>query len=176
MPHERARVSVKYVAAGYRSTASSRGAAICTPDFERAPDRAGGSASAAEAFGSSLGTFANNWATVSEAKIEAVAGLLEDETARAILTQTSREPMSASELKQRCDASGPTIYRRLEQLRERDLIEEQTRPDPESGHHKQVYAPNLRRVTVELVDGELRLEIDRREDMSDRFTRLIENI
>jgi len=113
---------------------------------------------------------------VSEAEIEAVAGLLEDETARAILTQTSREPMSASELKQQCDASGPTIYRRLERLRERDLIEEQTRPDPESGHHRQVYAPNLRRVTVELVDGELRLEIDRREDMSDRFTRLIENI
>jgi len=113
---------------------------------------------------------------VSEAEIEAVAGLLEDETARAILTQTSREPMSASELKQQCDASGPTIYRRLERLRERDLIEEQTRPDPERGHHRQVYTPNLRRVTVELVDGEFRLEIDRREDMSDRFTRLIENI
>ncbi len=84
--------------------------------------------------------------------------------------------MSASELEQRCDASGPTIYRRLERLREHDLIEERTRPDPEAGHHKQVYAPNLRRVTVELVDGELHLEIDRREDMSDRFTRLIEGI
>lgn len=127
-------------------------------------------------FDSSLGSFPDNGHTVSEVDIEAVAGLLEDETARAILTQTSREPMSASELKQRCDASGPTIYRRLERLRERDLIEEQTRPDPDGGHHTQVYAPNLRRVTVELVDGELRLEIDRREDMSDRFTRLIEEI
>ncbi|KPN31577.1 helix-turn-helix domain protein [Halolamina pelagica] len=113
---------------------------------------------------------------MSEVEIEAVAGVLEDETARAILTRTSREPMSASELEQRCDASGPTIYRRLERLREHNLIEEQTRPDPVDGHHKQVYAPNLRRVTVELVDGELRLEIDRREDMSDRFTRLIEGI
>ncbi|MBP1986545.1 ArsR/SmtB family transcription factor [Halolamina salifodinae] len=113
---------------------------------------------------------------MSEEEIEAVAGLLEDETARAILTRTSREPMSASELKQQCDASGPTIYRRLERLRERDLIEEQTRPDPDGGHHTQVYAPNLRRVTVELDDGELHLEIDRREDMSDRFTRLIEDI
>jgi DNA-binding transcriptional ArsR family regulator len=113
---------------------------------------------------------------VSEAEIEAVAGLLEDETARAILTRTSREPMSARELERHCDASGPTIYRRLERLREHDLIEEHTRPDPAGGHHTQVYEPNLRRVTVELVDGELRLEIDRREDMSDRFTRLIEDI
>jgi DNA-binding transcriptional ArsR family regulator len=113
---------------------------------------------------------------VSEEELEAVAGLLEDETARRILTRTSREPMSASELERHCDASGPTIYRRLERLRERELIEEHTRPDPDGGHHKQVYEPNLRRVTVELVDGELRVEIDRREDMSDRFTRLIEDI
>mgnify|MGYP002277122215 FL=1 len=84
--------------------------------------------------------------------------------------------MSASELEKRCDASGPTIYRRLERLREHGLIAERTRPDPNGGHHTQVYEPNLQRVTVELVDGELRLEIDRREDMSDRFTRLIEGI
>ena len=113
---------------------------------------------------------------MSEEEIEAVAGLLEDPTARRILTRTSREPMSASELERQCDASGPTVYRRLERLREHDLIEERTRPDPEAGHHSNVYAPNLRRVTVELVDGEVRLEIDRREDMSDRFTRLIEGI
>ena len=113
---------------------------------------------------------------MSEEELEAVAGLLEDETARAILTRTNREPMSASELENRCDASGPTIYRRLERLREHDLIEERTRPDPDGGHHEQVYVPNLRRVTVELVDDELHLEIDRREGMSDRFTRLIEEI
>lgn len=108
--------------------------------------------------------------------IETVAGLLEDETARTILTQTSQEPMSVNALEQRCDASGPTIYRRLERLKDCDLVVERTRPDPKRGHHKKVYAPNLRRVTVELVDGELHLDIDRREDMSDRFTRLIEEI
>lgn len=111
-----------------------------------------------------------------EPDIETVAGLLEDPTARAILTHTSQQPMSARTLKQRCEASGPTIYRRLERLRECDLLVERTRPDPEAGHHRTVYAPNLRRVTVTLADGELRLDIDRREDMSDRFTRLIEEI
>ncbi len=115
--------------------------------------------------------------TVSEdPDLETVAGLLEDATARAILTETSQEPMSVSTLERRCDASGPTIYRRLERLRECDLVVERTRPDPDGGHHRQVYAPNLGRVTVELRDGEFHLEIDRREDMADRFTRLIEGI
>lgn len=108
--------------------------------------------------------------------IETVAGLLEDETARTILTQTSKEPMSARTLKQQCEASGPTIYRRLEQLQECDLVVERTEPDPKDGHHRKVYAPNLRRVTVTLQDGDMALSIDRREDMSDRFTRLIEGM
>jgi DNA-binding transcriptional ArsR family regulator len=115
--------------------------------------------------------------TVSEEPdVETVAGLLEDETARAILTETSQQPMSASDLRERCDASGPTIYRRLERLREHDLVVERTRPDPEGGHHATVYAPNLRRVTVELREGRFVVEIDRREDMADRFTRLVEGM
>lgn len=44
--------------------------------------------------------------------LAAIASLLEDETVREILTQTSLEPMSARRLKEHCDASGPTIYRR----------------------------------------------------------------
>lgn len=116
-------------------------------------------------------------ATVSaEPDLETVAGLLEDETARTILTETSVEPLAASTLEGRCDASGPTIYRRLESLQACDLVVEQTKPDPEGGHHRKVYAPNVRRVTIELVDGEFEIRIDRREAMADRFTRLIEGI
>jgi hypothetical protein len=39
-----------------------------------------------------------------------------------------------------------------------------------------VYAPNFGRVTVELRDGSFEVRIDRREDMVDRFTRLIEEM
>jgi len=135
------------------------------------------SASADEVPISNLTDLFDDTHTVSEdPDIETVAGLLEDETARTILTQTSQEPMSARMLKQQCEASGPTIYRRLEQLRECDLVVERTEPDPEDGHHRKVYAPNLRRVTVALQDGDMTLSIDRREDMSDRFTRLIEGM
>ena len=108
--------------------------------------------------------------------IETVAGLLEDQTVREILRNTSREPMSARTLKDHCDASGPTIYRRLERLREADFIVEQTCPDPDGGHHRQVYAPNLDRIIIDLADGTLSIQIARREHMADRFTRLIEEM
>ncbi len=108
--------------------------------------------------------------------VETVAGLLEDRTVRAILTQTSQEPMSANTLKERCEASGPTIYRRLERLREADFVVERTRPDPEGGHHHQVYEPNLDRVTITLEEGSLSVRIKREERMVDRFTRLVEEM
>jgi len=108
--------------------------------------------------------------------LETVAGLLEDRTVRTILTETSKEPMSATELKGQCGASGPTIYRRLERLREADLVVEATRPDPDAGHHRTVYEPNLERVTIELADGALSVRIERREEMADRFTRLVEEM
>ncbi|MFD1687535.1 helix-turn-helix domain-containing protein [Halobellus litoreus] len=111
-----------------------------------------------------------------EDELSTVAGLLEDETVQTILTETSQEPMAAQTLRERCDASGPTIYRRLEQLQACDLIVERTRPDPAEGHHRSVYAPNVRKITITLREGELRLQIERTENMADRFTRLIEDI
>lgn len=108
--------------------------------------------------------------------VESIAALLEDGTARQILTETSLEPMSATELSERCDVSEPTIYRRLEDLRECGLVEERTRPDPEGGHHHKVYSPTLERVSVELTEGRLDLQIERRTDVADRFTDLIEGM
>ena len=108
--------------------------------------------------------------------LETVADLLEDQTVREILVETSREPMSARTLKDHCDASGPTIYRRLERLREADFVVEQTRPDPDGGHHRQVYAPNPDRIVIELDEGALSIDITHRESMADRFTRLVEEI
>ena len=111
-----------------------------------------------------------------EAVLEDVAGVLEDECARTILTATSVRPMTARELTERCDVSGPTIYRRIETLRELDLIEAQTRPDTEGGHHEQLYAATLSHVSITLQDGTFEVAIDRRESIADRFTRLVEGI
>lgn len=115
--------------------------------------------------------------TVSEEPtVETIGALLEDPTVRTILTQTSQEPMSATTLSDHCDVSKPTVYRRLDDLRECGLLVEQTQLDPDGGHHRTVYSTNLERVTVELQDGSLRVQIDRREDMADRFTRLVEGM
>ncbi|THE66349.1 ArsR family transcriptional regulator [Salinadaptatus halalkaliphilus] len=111
-----------------------------------------------------------------ERPLEDLAALLEDETARRILTEIYRTPMSASALSERCDASKPTVYRRLEDMRRCELLVEQTRPDPDHGHHHTVYATNLERIVVELDDEGIEFRIDRREPMADRFTKLIEEM
>jgi DNA-binding transcriptional ArsR family regulator len=100
-----------------------------------------------------------------------VVGLLEDDYARAILIHTSSQPLSASELSERCEASPPTIYRRIDRLREHDLLESEQELDP-GGHHYEVYTANLQRVTIELDDGEFAVDIERETDPADRFTRL----
>lgn len=108
--------------------------------------------------------------------VASVASLLEDDTVREILTLTSMEPMSARSLKEHCDASGPTIYRRLERLRQAEFVAARTRLDPDEGHHRKVYSPNLERVVIELDDGTLSVDVERRESMADRFTRLVEGM
>lgn len=105
--------------------------------------------------------------------------LLEDAYAREILTATSAQPMSAEQLTQHCDASDSTIYRRVDRLKDHDLLDEQTQFDPD-GHHYSVYVSRLESVTVTFEDGECRIELERRhlaaEDPADRFTRMWQDL
>jgi DNA-binding Lrp family transcriptional regulator len=113
---------------------------------------------------------------VSEEELDEVVGLLDDEYARDILAATSIEPMSAETLAERCDASLPTIYRRVKRLREADLLAAETQVDPD-GHHYDRYSARLETVTVRLVDGRYEIEVDRVErDAADRFTELVEGL
>jgi DNA-binding transcriptional ArsR family regulator len=110
---------------------------------------------------------------------EEVLALLDDDYARAILTETSAEPMSAQTLSERCDASVTTIYRRIDRLRDCDLVEEQIRPQPDGNHYK-VYTSRLESFSVRFEDGELRADVTRtepaEEDPADRFTRMWEDL
>ena len=60
-----------------------------------------------------------------EPAIEAVLQSLDDDKCRAILT-TLHDPMSASELRAACDLSRSTVYRKLELLRDAELVREYT--------------------------------------------------
>ena len=106
-----------------------------------------------------------------------VFALLDDEYARAILTATSIQPMSAKTLSEDCEASLPTVYRRTERLVACDLLSEATRL-ADDGHHYTVYEARLDRLTVDLADGDLHLSVEERpaDDMADRFTDLWEGL
>jgi len=98
--------------------------------------------------------------------------LLDDEHVRSILTATSTEPLSAQELSDRCDVSASTIYRRVNRLKNADLLREQTRPRPD-GHHDTVYVSTLTRFELTLEDGEMDWNIERRQrDIADELTRM----
>lgn len=106
-----------------------------------------------------------------------VFALLDDEYARAILTSTSIQPMSAKTLSEECDASLPTVYRRTERLVACNLIEEGTQL-ADDGHHYTVYEARLDRLTVDLEDGEIQVTVEEKppEDMADRFTDMWEDL
>ena len=107
--------------------------------------------------------------------VGAVAAVLDDETARQILLETREQPMSADTLSDRCGVSPSTVYRRIEDLREHDLLDEQTRPD-EDGHHYKVYTATLDRIVIEATDDGFEVEVTRQESMAGRFTRLLEEM
>jgi DNA-binding transcriptional ArsR family regulator len=108
--------------------------------------------------------------------VETIGEVLSNPTTRTILRATSQEPMSARALSETCEVSQPTIYRKVETLRACGLLEEDTHLDPDGGHHRTVYQTDLERLIVLLEAGEFDLRIDRRADVADRFTDLIEGI
>lgn len=110
-----------------------------------------------------------------EKAVNDVIRLLDDDCARQILVETTSEPMSANELSERCDVSLPTIYRRIEELSEHELINEQTRAAPD-GHHYSVYAAALDRVEIDITEDGLEVDLTTRERMADRFTIFIEDV
>jgi AcrR family transcriptional regulator len=112
---------------------------------------------------------------VTEETMQEVAGLLEDDVAREVLAATSVEAMSASDLAERCDVSEPTIYRRLESLRDAELVAQGQELDPD-GDHYTVYRARFQRLRVELERGDYDVEVTLLEDPADRFTRLFEEI
>ncbi|QLG48550.1 winged helix-turn-helix domain-containing protein [Natrinema halophilum] len=60
--------------------------------------------------------------------------VLGDDCARTILTATSEGPKTAKELTNRTDSSSATVYRRINNLLESDLLAECVRFDDDGSH------------------------------------------
>lgn len=99
-----------------------------------------------------------------------VLSLLGDEHVRAILSATSEQPMSVKSLTDHCDASLPTLYRRIERLLECEMLVERVEVAAD-GNHFRTYEARVEHVSVDIVDGEIDVECSTDEDAVDRFTR-----
>jgi DNA-binding transcriptional ArsR family regulator len=104
---------------------------------------------------------------------EALADLLGDECARTILVEAKKEPRSAAELSDRAGVSEPTVYRRLERLREYDLVTEDLQPVTDGKNYK-IYRTELDGIELDLDEDGFEITVSRRERMVDRFTQFVE--
>lgn len=104
-----------------------------------------------------------------------VLALLDDDYARCILVAASEGPKTARELVETCDASDPTVYRRLERLQAAELVAEEQTVDPD-GHHRKAYRTRVRRVLVALGDRQAVAVEEAPRDPADTFTRVYEEL
>lgn len=102
--------------------------------------------------------------------------LVIEPTTRAVLEAVNDEPLSAKELADRCDVSGPTMYRRVNAMEEFDLLTTGTQIDP-NGNHYTVYESNVDQIEVEIdpSNGEVTVDLTYR-DSTDQFIHLWEGL
>lgn len=105
----------------------------------------------------------------------ALFGALEDETTRKILAYTAEEARSAKDLDEQINVTQTTIYRRLEQLSEDGLVEDSLELD-ESGNHYKTYQSTISHVEVDIESDGITASVEWREEISERFTRIWEQI
>ncbi|WP_254524294.1 winged helix-turn-helix domain-containing protein [Natrinema caseinilyticum] len=81
-----------------------------------------------------MSTQVSNTQSESTANPSAQLDVLGDDCARTILTATSEAPKTAKELTNRTDSSSATVYRRINNLLESDLLAECVRFDDDGSH------------------------------------------
>ncbi|WP_311171836.1 ArsR/SmtB family transcription factor [Halobellus ordinarius] len=101
--------------------------------------------------------------------------LLGEKRVRQIMAATSRESLSAKELSEECDVALSTIYRRVEEMVDSDLLVEGTEIEADGSHHS-VYEANVDRLAVDIEDGAIDINIHVREDAAQRFSRIWNDI
>ena len=106
-----------------------------------------------------------------ERSIEEILNTIGDQHARRVLAAISQDPKSAKDLAEEVDLSLPTVYRRIEMLKEYDLVKDRTLV-AEDGNHYKVYESNFESTVISLQDDEYKVRIYREENLPDRFSQL----
>ena len=76
-------------------------------------------------------------------EIESLLAAFEDTDCRAIIEATMETALSAKEVAETCDLPLSTAYRKLDELTEVGILDEQIRLS-QSGQHKSEYVPKIR--------------------------------
>lgn len=93
--------------------------------------------------------------------------LLDDEYTQEVLVVLGRAPQRGRDLVTACEASRPTVYRRLNRLEEAGLVEAEMTVDPD-GHHCKEFRLVRDRLTVVIEDGTI--TVTARPSTSERAT------
>lgn len=102
-----------------------------------------------------------------------VLDAVHDDYAREILERVAQEPLSAPELVAEIEASKPTVYRRLSDLEELDLVAARVQPD-DAGHHRKEYVAAVEALHICVEADGISIQVDRSaEDAVDRFRKLV---
>ena len=110
-----------------------------------------------------------------ERPIEDILDTIGDKHARRVLISLGQEEMSAKELRDETELSLPTIYRRIELLKEHDLVAEKT-VVADDGNHYRVFECNFESTLIRLSDDEFDVRIYRTENLPSRFDNLWDDL
>lgn len=98
---------------------------------------------------------------------ETVFDVFGSESARRILALASEEPVTAEDLAAQLSISQPTVYRRVDELVEFDLLAERDHVDDE-GNQYNSYVTTLDSVTFRVEDGTFVVDLQLARDVADR--------
>lgn len=108
----------------------------------------------------------------SQPKPDTTFAALNDKICRTLVGTLTDSPMSVSELANETEVPLSTTYKKIDRLKQAELVEELTQVDP-GGHHHHRYIVNLERLVVELTDkGDFIIHVERRLDTPE--TQLLE--
>lgn len=107
--------------------------------------------------------------------VEKVLDTIGDEYARDVLAMICDKAYSAQEIVDHLDHSENTVYRRINTLKEHDLVETNTKIVAD-GNHYQVHEAAFDSVVISVDDEEYDLEIYRRGELPDQFASLWDDL
>lgn len=106
-----------------------------------------------------------------DSETQQIVEAIDSEDARRILALASLESMSVHDLEEELEVSLTTVYRYTDELVDLDLLTEETEIDP-SGTQYSTFQTAIQRIAFTIQRGEFRVDLQYRDDMVDRFSRL----